>query len=83
MIWFIDNMYAFVHPDMKVFKKKILRSQHSIILQEKGVKTNNLVNWMSTVVLYCCCHSDSASVLLYFTLCATYMVEDEIDSMVL
>ena len=23
--------------------------------------------WMSTVVLYCCCHSDSASVLLYFT----------------
>ena len=24
--------------------------------------------WMSTVVLYCWCHSDSASVLLYFTL---------------
>ena len=23
--------------------------------------------WMSTVVLYCWCHSDSASVLLYFT----------------
>ena len=23
--------------------------------------------WISTVVLYCCCHSDSASVLLYFT----------------
>ena len=23
--------------------------------------------WMSTVVLYCLCHSDSASVLLYFT----------------
>ena len=25
--------------------------------------------WMSTVVLYCWCHSDSASVLLYFTFC--------------
>ena len=25
--------------------------------------------WMSTVVLYCWCHSDSASVILYFTLC--------------
>ena len=24
--------------------------------------------WMSTVVLYCWCHSDGASVLLYFTL---------------
>ena len=24
-------------------------------------------SWMSTVVLYCWCHSDSASVLLYFT----------------
>ena len=24
--------------------------------------------WMSTVMLYCWCHSDSASVLLYFTL---------------
>ena len=24
--------------------------------------------WMSTVVLYCWCHSDSASVILYFTL---------------
>ena len=24
--------------------------------------------WMSTVLLYCLCHSDSASVLLYFTL---------------
>ena len=24
--------------------------------------------WMSTVVLYCCCHSDSASVFLYFTI---------------
>ena len=24
--------------------------------------------WMSTVVLYCWCHSDSASVLLYFTI---------------
>ena len=24
--------------------------------------------WMSTVVLYCWCHSDNASVLLYFTL---------------
>ena len=23
--------------------------------------------WMSTVVLYCCCHSDIVSVLLYFT----------------
>ena len=25
--------------------------------------------WMPTVVLFCWCHSDSASVLLYFTLC--------------
>ena len=25
--------------------------------------------WISTVVLYCWCHSDSASVLLYFTFC--------------
>ena len=24
---------------------------------------------MSTVVLFYCCHSDSASVLMYFTLC--------------
>ena len=33
-------------------------------------KTMNLVctaPWMSTVVLCCLCHSDSASVLLYFT----------------
>ena len=28
--------------------------------------------WMSTVVLYCWCHSDSASVLLYFTLWKFY-----------
>ena len=27
--------------------------------------------WMSTVMLYCWCHSDSASVLLYFTFCHT------------
>ena len=27
--------------------------------------------WMSTVVLYCWCQSDSASVLLYFTFCHT------------
>ena len=29
--------------------------------------------WMSTVVLYCWCHSDSASVLLYFTLKKSYL----------
>ena len=39
-----------------------------------GLLTNNKVctvtcrgPWMSTIVLYCWCHSDSASVLLYFT----------------
>ena len=31
--------------------------------------------WMSTVVLYCCCHSDSASVLLYFTLWESKMLK--------
>ena len=29
--------------------------------------------WMSTVVLYCWCHSDSASVLLYFTFVITFI----------
>ena len=29
--------------------------------------------WMSTVVLYCWCHSDSASVLLYFILYVTFL----------
>ena len=29
--------------------------------------------WMSTVVLYCWCHSDSASVLMYFT-CRTSVI---------
>ena len=38
--------------------------------------------WMSTVVLYCWCHSDSASVLLYFSMlkppffCADYETND-------
>ena len=30
---------------------------------------------MSTVVLYCWCHSDSASVLLYFTLMCTFVYQ--------
>ena len=33
--------------------------------------------WMSTVVLYCWYHSDSASVLLYFTL--MYSIQENID----
>ena len=32
--------------------------------------------WMSTVVLYCWCHSDSASVLLYFTLFSYFIAFD-------
>ena len=40
--------------------------------------------WMSTVVLYCWCHSDSASVLLYFTIFMDVMrrnIYDEILSL--
>ena len=30
--------------------------------------------WMSTVLLYCWCHSDSASVILYFTLACVFLM---------
>ena len=38
--------------------------------------------WMSTVVLYCWCHSDSASVLLYFTFLSNLFLSCRADSTV-
>ena len=42
-------------------------------LRKLKVLWTNLINILSTVVLYCWCHSDSASVLLYFTYISSLM----------
>ena len=70
-------MYLYVKLNLHIYP--LLCRGHSwrvrLAKQETLTPPGHLVSplvcrgpWMSTVVLYCWCHSDSASVLLYFTL---------------
>ena len=59
---------SFLGTEMRFLKYHIISKQDT--LTPPGHLVSPLAcrgPWMSTVVLYCWCHSDSASVLLYFT----------------
>ena len=80
VLWLCHFLYSVgPHPVSSLNIYTLLCRGHSwrvrLAKQETLTPPGHLVSplvcrgpWMSTVVLYCCCHSDSASVLLYFTL---------------
>ena len=80
VLWLWHFLYSVgLHPLSSLHIYPLLCRGHSWLVrlakQETLTPPGHLVSplvcrgpWMSTVVLYCWCHSDSASVLLYFTL---------------
>ena len=79
VLWLWHFLYSVgPHPVSSLLMYPLLCRGHSwrvrLAKQETLTPPGHLVSplvcsgpWMSTVVLYCWCHSDSASVLLYFT----------------
>ena len=79
VLWLWHFLYSFLHIQCQASIYTLsLCHRHSwqvrLAKQETLTPPGHLVSplvcrgpWMSTVVLYCWCHSDSASVLLFFT----------------
>ena len=79
VVWLWHFLYSVSpHPVSSLHIYPLLCRGHSwrvrLAKQETLTPPGHLVSplvcrgpWMSTVVLYCWCHSDSASVILYFT----------------